>query len=85
MLYRTLVEPGLLEVKEVVMGFSSTTRRYWYYDLKSWMVSSHGKEGDKPDRAMTPKDIEWVKTHHLARLMSREQIAALCAAPSLTK
>lgn len=79
MLYRTLVTPELLEVKEELMGFVSTSRRYWYYDLKNWMVNSHGKQGDKPDRAMTPKDIERVKTHHLTRLMSKEQIAALPA------
>lgn len=71
MLTRTLITPDLLEVREVVMGFTATQVRYWYYDLKNWMVSSHGKEGDKPDRAMTPKCIEWVRTHHLPKVRGK--------------
>ena len=32
--------------------------RHWYYDTESWLKSSNGNEGDKPDRIMNQDSIE---------------------------
>lgn len=68
MLTRTLIRPDLLEVQECLMGFTTTTVRYWYYDLTNWLVSSLGKQNEIPTQPMTAKSIEWVKTHHLSKV-----------------
>ncbi len=42
--------------------------RTWYYDIENWLVSSHGKKGDTPDRPMTAEAIEWVQKHYLPKV-----------------
>ncbi|KVP40017.1 hypothetical protein [Burkholderia ubonensis] len=59
---------GILEVKEVLMSFTTTQTRFWYYDTKKWLKSSHGKQGDTPDRVMTDSDIRWVKQYYLPKV-----------------
>jgi hypothetical protein len=56
------LQGSILEVSENNAVGPNTT---WYYDIESWMVSSHGKKGDEPDRPMTEASIAWVQTHYL--------------------
>jgi hypothetical protein len=67
-------ETGILEVQEVLMSFHKTTTRFWYYDTRKWIKSSHGKAGDTPDRIMTAEDIKWVKDNYLPK--ANELLAA---------
>lgn len=59
------LEGDILEVKQALMSFHKTEVSYWYYDIKRWLVSSFGKQGDRPDRVMRPEQIEWVRKHYL--------------------
>jgi len=59
---------GILEVKEVLMSATETRTRYWYYDTRKWLKSSHGKAGDTPDRVMTMEDIQVVKQCYLPQV-----------------
>lgn len=61
-------ETGILEVKEVLLSFTSTRTTFWYYDTQKWLKSSHGKAGDTPDRVMSAEDIQWVKQYYLPKL-----------------
>jgi len=63
------LDGDILEVIESVHGWSKTKVTYWYYDIKQWKVSSHGKQFDVPDRAMVPDAIEWVKKYYLKHAM----------------
>jgi hypothetical protein len=56
------LQGSILEVSENSAVGSNKT---WYYDIESWMVSSHGKKGDTPDRPMTEGGIAWVQTYYL--------------------
>lgn len=62
------LEGDILEVKETICGFHNTKVSFWYYDIANWMKSSHGKQGDRPDRQMTHDDISWVKRHYLPKV-----------------
>ncbi len=62
------IQDNILTVIEYRYTFKGTQTRYWYYDIEKWLVSSHGREGDKPDRTMTPSDIEWVQKHYLPKV-----------------
>jgi hypothetical protein len=55
---------NILHITDVIHSFGDTKTQHWYYDLKLWMVSSHGREGDTPDRKMTPSGIDWIIKHH---------------------
>lgn len=61
-------ERGYLEVKEEIHGWFGTKTSYWYHDTDNWLVTSFGKEGDTPDRAMVQGEIDWVKTYYLPQL-----------------
>lgn len=58
-------ETGVLEVAETTISFKETRVRYWYYDTRRWLMSSHGKKGDIPERVMSQSDIDWVKKYYL--------------------
>lgn len=58
----------VLEVKETLPGIAGTRVKYWYYDLRTWMKSSNGKQGDIPDRIMDEAGIRWVKDYYLPLL-----------------
>lgn len=60
---------SILTVVQSTFGFRKTQREYWYHDIQNWMVSSHGKEGDVPDRKMTDRDIAWVTQYYLPKVM----------------
>jgi hypothetical protein len=60
--------PDILEVIETIPSFHTSTITYWYYNIRTWEVSSNGKQGDIPDRQMTPSSIDWVKKYYLSRL-----------------
>ena len=64
-------ETGILEVIETLMSFTSTHSNYWYTDTRNWLQSSHGKQGDTPDRPMNARAIEWAKKHYLPRAKPR--------------
>lgn len=59
------LEGDILEVTETLMSFHNTRVSYWYYDIKRWLVSSFGKQGDRPDRVMCSGQIEWVRKYYL--------------------
>lgn len=61
-------ETGVLEVTETTMSFTDTVKRYWYYDTRKWLKSSHGKKGDTPDRVMTEVEIKWVRDYYLPKV-----------------
>lgn len=63
------LDGNILHITETVHGFCRTTVRHWYYDIVNWMVSSHGREGDVPDRKMTASAIAWVRMHHLPHVL----------------
>lgn len=62
------LDGDILEVKEVSMSFFKTQTLYFYYDIKNWFVSSHGKQHDKPDRPCSQSGIDWVKKHYLPKV-----------------
>jgi hypothetical protein len=70
---------GILHVEQTTHSATTTEHQHWYYDIAMWRVSSHGREGDVPDRDMTSEAIEWVIHHHLPKVMDAESIAALPA------
>lgn len=59
---------NVLEVIETIHGWKETKVSHWYYDIESWKVSSHGKQGDIPDRPMTQNSIDWVKKYYLPKV-----------------
>lgn len=65
-------DTGILEVTEVLMSAVKTQTRYWYYDTRKWLKSSHGTHGDTPDRVMTEVDIQWVKQYYLPKVQAVE-------------
>jgi hypothetical protein len=67
-------DTGILEVTEVLMSALKTQTRYWYYDTGKWLKSSHGKQGDTPDRIMTDADIQWVKQYYLPKVQTIETV-----------
>lgn len=58
----------ILEVKETLHWASQTKISYWYYNIRTWHQSSHGKQGDTPDRPMSENGIAWVKRYYLPRV-----------------
>lgn len=62
------LDGDILEVKEVTMNFFKTQTLYFYYDIKNWLVSSHGKKNDKPDREMDQSGIDWAKKYYLPKV-----------------
>lgn len=62
------LEGDILEIKETICGWTGTRISFWYCDIRNWVVSSHGKKGDKPDRPMTDGQIAWVKRHYLPKI-----------------
>lgn len=64
MLERKL-EGDILTVKQVLMSFHEITISWWYYDIKRWLKSQHGREGDVPVQPMTEEQIAWVKQYDL--------------------
>lgn len=59
---------NILHVTETLHGGTNTKVNHWYYDIQNWMKSSHGREGDIPDRKMNENDIAWVKKHYLPKV-----------------
>lgn len=57
----------ILHVTETLHGFTSIRTNHWYYDVRRWLSSSYGKEGDTPNRLMDAGAIEWVKKHYLPK------------------
>lgn len=64
---------NILEVKETLMSVFDTKVSYWYYDIDKWMVSSHGKKDDKPDRHCTDSCIALVRAYYLPRVGIQNQ------------
>lgn len=62
------LDGNILHVTETAHGAVATRVRHWYYDILGWMVSSHGREGDVPDRPMTESAIAWVQKHYLPKV-----------------
>lgn len=60
------LEGEILEVKEKVVGFTSTDIKYWYYNIRTWEKSSTGTKNSKPNRKMLEDDIEWIKKYYLS-------------------
>jgi hypothetical protein len=63
-----MVSEDILEVTEYIHNFKKTKESFWYYDIKNWKKSSHGKKNDIPDRLMTEGDIGWVTKHYLPKV-----------------
>ena len=67
------LEGDILEVKEALMSFTSTKVSYWYYDIKNWRKSSHGKANDPCDRVMSASDIAWVEKYYIPKVLNTAQ------------
>lgn len=62
------LQGSILHVTETTHSALKTSVRHWYYDLANWKVSSHGLEGDAPDRDMSPSGIAWVRRHYFPKI-----------------
>ena len=62
------LDGDVLEVCETMFSATTTTRRYFYYNLRTKMVSSHGRKGDVPDRQMDAGQETWVRIHYLPKV-----------------
>ena len=57
----------VIEVKQTIMSFNDTFVEYWYYNVKTWLSSVHGKKGDKLIHPICQGSIDWVKKHYLPK------------------
>lgn len=64
---------GVIEVREEIYGFRDTTRSWSYYDLQNRRVSSHGRQGDIPDRPMTQQTYDWALKHYVPKIATYVQ------------
>lgn len=71
MLTFSLEEGCVIRVVETLMSYTTTQSRYWYYDLEKKLVSSHGKEGDVPDRPLTAEGLDWARRYYLPKICSQ--------------
>lgn len=62
------LEGDVLEIHQTIHTWNKTHHQFWYYNIRTWMVSSHGRKGDTPDRLMSESDIAWVKEHYLPKV-----------------
>lgn len=62
---------GILEVKQTLLSATKSIPAYWYYDTRNWLKSTHGKQGDIPDRIMYEDDIQWVKRNYLPKVQGQ--------------
>jgi hypothetical protein len=62
---------GFLEVTEILFYFTTTRRRFWYYDTTNWLRSVRGAEGEVPRVPMIPEEIARVEDFYLPRLGKR--------------
>lgn len=67
MLYRRMISPTVLEVREELLGPSTTKVNYWYYDIENWLSSQLGREGEAPSTPMAQGSIDWVKKYHIPK------------------
>ncbi len=67
------LDGSILCVKDTRHSLIRTEIQTWYYDIESWRVSSYGREGDVPDRPMTPEGIAWVEKHYLPKVADQMQ------------
>lgn len=74
MLSYRMINENILEVIETSHTFTKTSRSYWYYNIKTWYKSSHGKMNDPTDRKMNESDIEWVKKYYIPKTISLDTI-----------
>lgn len=58
----------VLEVTETLIGWNSTKVTFWYYDIKNWLKSSHGKANEVPTRPMDQGSIDWVQKYYLPKV-----------------
>lgn len=72
-LVRTL-NGDILHVCQTIHGCTKDHVQHWYFDVRNWTVSSNGREGDTPDRPMTPEAIEWTKRHHLPNVVTPKDL-----------
>lgn len=61
------MEDGIIHVKESILSFIDTKVSHFYYDLNKKTQSSLGRLGDRCDRPMSERDVEWVKRHYLPK------------------
>ncbi len=58
----------VLHVVETQHSFVCTKHIYWYYDVKQWLRSRKGTEGDTPTEPMTQAEIDWVTKNYLPKV-----------------
>jgi hypothetical protein len=63
------LDGDILEVHEQLHSWTNTRQRWWYYDIKNWLQSSHGRQNETPLYPMDESSIQWVKTHHLPKVL----------------
>ena len=64
----------ILEVKETLFSFVDTKVSYWYYNIKLWTQSSHGKKDDPCDRSMSEEAKAWVITYYLPKVPNAKKL-----------
>lgn len=57
-----------MEVREEIYGFHGTERSWFYYDMQNRRVSSHGRQGDIPDRSMDQRSYDWALKYHVPKI-----------------
>lgn len=78
MLKLRFLTPTLLELQDHQLSFVDTKVKFWYFDLEKRLVSSHGREGDTPDRPMGDERWSWVQEHYIP--LAQKQAAEAAAA-----
>ena len=73
MLNINMVTPEILEVEQVMMGFSKTDRTFFYTNIKTWEdltnpSASKQVGGFKVARKLCQASIDWTKKYHLPKV-----------------
>jgi hypothetical protein len=59
----------ILEVTETIHSFTKTDRTYWYFNIKTWMRSQHGRKNDSADYPMDQGSIDSVQKYYLPKVL----------------
>jgi hypothetical protein len=73
MLNVNMITPEILEVEQVMMGFSSTDKTFFYTNINTWEdltnPSASKQVGDfKVARKLCSASVEWIQKYHLPKL-----------------
>lgn len=73
MLNINMVTPEILEVEQVIMGFSKTDRKFYYTNINTWEDLTNPNASKQVDifkvaRKLTQGSIDWIVKYHLPKV-----------------